>query len=119
MQNLNITSKSIKYEDDLLIYREVNKDYLEEGLKEVAEDLICISNSYQDNGLSINFDKTSFMILKNSSNDTAPDTLSLNCVAKIAKVKEKKYLGIIFDENLNFKMQFETLIDKLRLIESS
>lgn len=113
MQHLNLSSKTVKYADDLLLFKNVDKEELEEGMKEIANDLILINNYYNDNGLSINFKKTSFMLLRNSLKDKMPESICLNDTTTISIVKEQKYLRIILDENLNFKQQFETLIDKL------
>lgn len=113
IQYLDIAAKNIKFADDLLIYSVVDKTDLISGINSISNDLSLINEYYSDNGLSINFRKTSFMILSNTEMPNAPESIYINGTIRIDKVKEQKYLGIIIDDNLNFKSQAEELIGKI------
>jgi len=113
LQYLELDAKTIKFADDLLVYKSCSKNNLEAGLDKMSSDLERINEYYKNNGLTINFNKTSFMILRNCINENVPEMIKLNGNEAIKRVQEQKYLGIIIDENLNFKSHHELLIKKL------
>jgi hypothetical protein len=117
MQYLSLSSNCIKFADDLLLYKSYKKKDLLEGLDCLKDDLNKLNGYFLSNGLTINFSKTSFMVMKNSDKDVIPDIIQLdeddNDVKLIHRVDEQKYLGIVLDNNLNFKAQHAVIIDKL------
>jgi hypothetical protein len=114
MQNLSLSSNCIKYADDLLMYKSCNKDLITEELASiVGRDIKLLEEYFIKNGLVINFAKTSFMILRNSCVSNLPYEIELNNGARIVRVEQQKYLGIMFDEKMDFKLQCDALLDKL------
>ena len=87
--------------------------------------LNIIYKCFSELGLTINFDKTTFMKL--SINKTTNDDLSLiihNCnnqlicnmqnCKRINQISKIRYLGIIIDNNLRWNLHINNLVGKLR-----
>ena len=77
------------------------------------EELSKISNWMRVNKLSINIDKTKYMIF-HSPRQKIPSNIKLYLDnEEIEQVDNIKYLGIIFDNNLNWKCHLSTLSKKI------
>jgi hypothetical protein len=114
MQNLDLSSNCLKYADDLLLYKRCNKDSVTDDLELfIGSDLKKLANYFVSNGLGINFDKTSFMILKNASISNLPSTIKLSNLVEIHRVDQQKYLGVWFDDEMSFKLHCYAILDKL------
>lgn len=113
MQNLNLQCDSIKYADDLLLFKRCNNSNFSEDMKVMGNDLMALNNYFTSNGLSINFAKTSFMIFKNANNVILPQEITTCSGIKIERISSQKYLGVIFDEKFDFNLQCDALINKL------
>jgi len=113
MQYLPLNAKCMKYADDLLLYNSYKKVELQEGLGKLKDDLLKLKDYFIANGLSINFNKTSFMVMSNGVSELIPAEIQLSDNDKIDRVSEQKYLGVLLDDKLNFKPQHSLLINKL------
>jgi hypothetical protein len=108
--------KNIRYTlfaDDLVVYIAGKK--LELLIRVMQEALVALDTWCADNGLEINFDKTKFMIFsRNTRNDETNDALQVN-MHDIEKVSEFKYLGVILDPALTFKLHLHNVEGKVTL----
>ena len=69
-----------------------------------------ISDWPTSNRLNLNYDKTCYMVFTPSNNDTVSLLLNLTLNSKkINKVSSIKYLGVIIDENLDWKPHIQSL----------
>ena len=92
--------KSILYADDTtLLYSHKDFKLL---IEHVNNELVNISNWTKSNKLSINLNKTKYMIISNKYFDTNDCQVVLDDEV-IERVRNFKFLGVIVDENLNFK----------------
>ena len=74
-------------------------------------ELLKLSVWCRYNGLSLNSNKTKFMIFTNMTIDTVP-TIYIDGTS-IEYVSQFKYLGLIFDHKLSFSLQIDNLIKRL------
>lgn len=76
--------------------------------------LESLDNWCTDKDLIINYTKTQYMILSKTKTDINDATLYVICKGhKIERVRQFKYLGIIFDETLTFNDHFNYVCKKL------
>jgi hypothetical protein len=73
--------------------------------------LFLLDNWCQNNGLQINYSKTEYMIF--SKKPCFTDRIISVNNSIISRVKQFKYLGVIFDEKLNFKSHAELVEAKV------
>jgi Reverse transcriptase (RNA-dependent DNA polymerase) len=99
------------FADDLAIY--ISGSNLETLTSDMNTILGEIDEWCTDNGLLINYAKTKYMIFQKTNRASSDSTplLSVKGIA-IERVDSFKYLGIIFDQNLNFKLHFEYIESK-------
>jgi hypothetical protein len=79
------------------------------------EDLENICDWFAANKLSINLSKTNYILFRNKTRirqNNIPN-LIINGI-EICKVDSTKFLGIVFDSNLNWSNQINNIINKLR-----
>ena len=108
-QNLKIA----QFADDTLSYLPT-KDFL--GFeKRVNKSLDQISQWINSNKLTINLNKSKFMLVGPSAiTDNQMLTFALNIQNQnLEKVKKCKYLGVIFDEKFNWKAHISHLTNRL------
>jgi hypothetical protein len=100
------------YADDTVIYYASNS--LDDIKKCINEDLKIINNWLQSNKLSLNTDKTEFMLVGtrqrlNTIKDNV-DNISININGvSIKKVNECKHLGVIIDDTLTWNHQIDNV----------
>lgn len=85
-----------------------NSNILEQ---QVNQELEKISTWFQDNKLTLNVEKTNFMLI-HRRNQPIELNLKLNGI-KITQKDQIKYLGIFIDEKLNWKPHINSCITKL------
>jgi len=103
------------YADDTVIYYASNSP--DDIMKCINKDLNIINNWLQSNKLSLNTDKTEFMLIGsrqrlNSVKESVDKiSISINGV-DIKKVHECKHLGVIIDDKLTWNQQIENVRKK-------
>lgn len=112
-----ITSKRIKFADDIVVYRNCKKEDIQTIINEMANEIIVMKEHFSRSGLILNSSKTKFMIFSKSQYIQLPNVLAMPNDVTINRVENLKFLGIELDENWNFKSQFSSLVNKL--IQSS
>ena len=103
----------IAFADDtnLILSSKNIKDLIKKANIEVEK----LNDYMSANDLIVNKGKSSYMILKPKNKKAIGTTETIKISGTdIMKVKEARYLGIILDDKLNFKEQFNKLIKKLK-----
>lgn len=111
--NLKCIGKIHSFADDTVIFYS-DKNW--QNIKQIIEnDFFQIKTWFDQNLLTINFDKTKYLSFTSySSNLPNMGTININKNIKISEAKNIKYLGIIIDTNLKWNLQIEYIIQKLR-----
>lgn len=102
------------FADDTILYIS-GTDYNQMCLK-MNRELDVIDKWLCKNSMQLNLDKTKYMILGKNYKLLGLNTLNCNITINnydIEKVKEIKYLGVIIDENLNFKKHCDYVLNKM------
>lgn len=108
---LKLNGKIQLFADDaVIIYEEKDYNSIE---KKTAEDLLMLFNWFAANKLSLNIEKTNYIIFKKKYGPEVSLQLEINN-EKLTQVKQVKYLGIVLDENLNWKSHIAKLSRTLR-----
>lgn len=105
--------KPILYADDTnLFYKHTN---LSLELPKINEDLQLLKTWCHNNKLTLNLDKTCYILIKNRQNPfhLPQDSIRLDDTA-LAESKNIKFLGITVDQNLSFKTHIANLVVKIR-----
>ena len=76
-------------------------------------ELYKLSNWFRVNKLSLNLKKTKFMVFKPSQKRVSYDIQLLINDYKLDQVKETVFLGVILDENLNWKSEISHVANKV------
>ena len=108
-----VLSKAGMYADDTHVT--VTSDSIEELFESAREEMMNISEWMRINKLSINPQKTEYMIIghpRRTNKISSHEPLMLNG-AEIKRVKETKSLGILVDEGLNWKEQYSKVKGKV------
>ena len=80
-------------------------------------ELLKVNDWLVANRLSLNVNKTKYMIFHNSQKDTSNFTLNLILNhGEIEKVGTFNFLGIILDENIHWKPHIENVARKLAIL---
>lgn len=95
-------------DDTILICRSTTRSELYETAN---EDFQKIQSWMNDNLLTLNMSKTNYLELKNTKHKLTQNKYS---IATINEVEHTKYLGIIIDNNCNWKKQINNVVTKLR-----
>ena len=99
----------VHFADDTTVYRSSRN--LPELLNGLNTDLNCISVWLRANRLTLNVDKSSYMFFGNITDGTG---LSLSiCNQELNIVHHVKFLGVLIDDRLTFKLHYEEVIKKL------
>lgn len=108
---LDISAHIQMYADDaILIYSCDTYDHLKASIQ---EDLITLDDWLYNNFLTFNADKTKLMLFKKSSQVTHQALDIIMNGTRIEEVIYVRYLGLIIDEELNWKQHHEFLRKKL------
>lgn len=103
--------KSKLFADDACIY--ISGKNCEEIIWKLNDDLERINTWLNLNKLKINIEKTVFMFLSNKVNKSENNINVKINNEQLTQVKETKYLGIIIDDQLNFKSNYNYIIKKI------
>lgn len=105
---LKLNGTLIMFADDAaLVYENANST--NEMYKQMQEDLNKINEYMYNNSLTVNEDKTVFMIFREKKNN---HTLNING-KQIKNVKTIKYLGLLIDNKLNWHPHIDHIIGKI------
>ena len=107
--NLNISSKTILYADDLVIY---NNNFDSDSLNQtINNDLDNFFAYTLGNKLFVNQTKCKYIIF-NKLEKISLHSINIDSI-NLEAVDEFKYLGITIDKNLKFKAQIQHIVGKL------
>jgi hypothetical protein len=96
---------------DTMIY--VEHGDIKEAAKIMNEELQKVTRWLYINKLKLNVDKTKYMIITNKKNN-CHDSIDIQIEgAKIQCVESIKYLGVLLDNKMNFKIMLTTYVRKL------
>jgi len=104
-------SRAVMFADDTTIYvtgRNVRFLY-----RKINEDLKKITQWFKDNSLSLNIEKTSYILFKNMNNRSNFNGNIYIDGKAIQKVNQTKFLGVYIDEHLNWNSHVQHLSLKL------
>ena len=103
----------ILYADDTNLFFEA-KD-LNDHIDKVNEELKNVAGWCVKNKLTINLEKTNYIVMKNHQNRKilTPKTIKLFDKA-IEQVNDAKFLGVVIDQNLTWRNHIELLLKSLR-----
>ena len=98
------------YADDTTLWH--SKDDVSKIYLKLQRDLTDLIEYFEYNGLTINLSKTEYIIFKLRRNQNNKGELIINGTA-LRQVTSTKYLGIIIDEQLNWKEHCEMLLSRV------
>jgi hypothetical protein len=105
--------KPILYADDTNLFYQSKNLLLD--IPKINQDLNALDDWCKYNKLTINLEKTNFIIIKNRQNPFSfPNSLLKISNTTIEETSCIKFLGITIDNNLSFKNHISNLISKLR-----
>ena len=111
LPNVSRHLKFYLFADDTNIY--YDSDTIEDLTKKVNNELKYVKRWLDANKLSLNIDKTNFVIF-HSSRNPIPLNIAIKIGKKhIAKVKYIKFLGVLLDEHLTWRYHITELSKKL------
>ena len=102
-------SKTILFADDMTIY--LTGPSPEQLITSANQELEQLHQWSVCNRLTINTDKTYFMLFTNKKTYYLPELELNNCI--ITKTDNLKFLGVTFDESMNFKCHINNLALKI------
>ena len=106
------TSKLIMYADDVcLMY---TSRYITNLVTNINEDLIQLNNWFDYNKLTVNTNKSNYMIFHSKHNKILSNTppIKIN-MQKLEMVQSSKFLGVILDDRLTWKPHVHQICKKL------
>ena len=102
--------KFIHFADDSTAYSSHNN--LHELVPRVNIELEKIDRWICANKLSLNTDKTSFMIFSNTTTQNSPSVRIRNTI--IEQCHKQKFLGVIIDDKLNYKEHINSISNRVK-----
>jgi len=92
--------KFVHFADDTTVFHSGSD--INDVIAEINSELLCVRDWLHCNRLSLNVGKTSYMVFTDRK---VQDNITDLCIADISvqRVSEAKFLGVVIDENLNFK----------------
>ena len=104
--------KSILYADDTLIYYTARTET--ELQDKINEDLNSLYQWLNNNLLTLNYEKTKFMIFANKKQPTLASTVDI-CIQtkKILQEKSLKYLGVTLTSDLTWHEHVDNIMSKI------
>ncbi len=115
-KNLPLKGRTKRFADDVVVYasfdpKSTNEDSI---LYQIRHDIELVQDYHDINGLSINPNKTKFMIFKQKQlKYKMDDKIETTRKDIIHKVTDHKYLGLVIDENLTFETHINKVIEKI------
>src|SRR6266516_2453522 len=85
---------------------------MDELIRVVNRELICLTDWFRINKLSLNIDKTNYMVFSGRSLTTSHQDIFL-CNQSVSKVQSTKFLGIEIDDKLSWKNHIQIVQKKL------
>jgi hypothetical protein len=101
----------VHFADDTTLFLE--GDNLNSVYDNVNAELVKVDEWLRCNKLSLNVDKTSFMLFSNRSKET--DKVVIMRGAPLNRTIESKFLGITIDDGLSFKVHINNVCSKLSM----
>lgn len=101
------------YADDTTLF--LSGSDINEMTKVVTQELISVANWIKSNTLTLNIDKTSFMVSHPLMSQTPNLMIIINNIL-IKQVNEVKFLGVTLDNLLKWKSHIDTIKTKLSRI---
>ena len=111
MPNISKKLKFYLFADDTSIYYEF--ETLNETIKQMNKELKLVKKWQDANKLSLNIDKTNYVIFHSTQIKIPPDVRIKIGNKILNRVKYVKFLGILMDEHLNWKYHITKLSKKL------
>ena len=111
LPNVSRKLKFYLFADDTNIYYDT--ETLDKLVKTVNIELKFVKRWLDANKLSLNIDKTNYVISHSTSSSIPPDTVIRIGKKHITRVKYVKFLGLLLDENLSWKYHLGELSKKL------
>ena len=100
------------FADDLVFY--IFSSNTADLIREASEILVSLNNWCELQDLSINFEKTKYVIFHKVQNKVEDDLPEIKCNGQlIERVPVFKYLGVHFDSTLTFQNHFEHVLSKV------
>ena len=106
-------SRASIYADDTNVT--IASDDIQRMIDNASQEMLNLSEWMRINKLSLNPEKTEFMIIGHplkAKHPSLPESLVLNN-CNIKRVTQTKSLGLIVDENLSWEAQFNCIMDKI------
>jgi hypothetical protein len=105
--------KPILYADDTNLFHESKN--LTADVSKINEDLTALDQWCKHNRLTINLEKTTYIIIKNQQNSfqMPPNLIKINNVT-LKGTDEIKFLGVIIDKHLSFKSHISYIEKNIR-----
>lgn len=121
--HININAKLLSYADDTVLY--AAGDTWSQVLDSLSECMTTLKHWFDNNLLTINYDKTYFVPFTSYINKLPTEDFILihevncspvtcNCTTVINKASSVKYLGIHIDSHLRWDIHINIIIKKLR-----
>ena len=107
--NIFDKAETILFADDMTLY--ITGPNPETLIATVNQELQKLNHWCLTNRLTINVDKTCFMLFSNKNLDTLPVLKINNSIIK--RNAQLKFLGVTYDENITFKFHTQILSQKL------
>ena len=98
-------TRLITFADDTTIYHSHKQSSI--LTNELHEDLIILSDWFRSNKLSLNIDKTNYIVFGDSNTKAVNDMRILISDQEINRVEYTKFLGLYIDQNLNWNMHIQ------------
>ena len=111
LPNVSRKLKFYLFADDTNIYYDT--ETLDKLVKTVNIELKFVKRWLDANKLSLNIDKTNYVIFHSTSSSIPPDTVIKIGKRHITSVKYVKFLGLLLDENLSWMYHLGELSKKL------
>lgn len=101
----------VLYADDTNLF--IEHEDLNKLAPKINSDLSKLTDWCKENKLTINIDKTNYILIKNHQNKFKfTESLSINNCT-ILQTNSLKFLGIIIDENMSFKSHIDNIISSI------
>lgn len=104
-------NKTVRFADDTIVIYEFED--AKEFTENVQHDMAIAVKYFEDNGMSLNVNKSNFIIFHSKKTPNLPNKISMNDGNSLIRVTTSKYLGVEFDEHLTFKNHLEKLSKSL------
>jgi hypothetical protein len=105
-----------RFADDIVCYKVFEPNEISSIESSLQADIEIIQDYHEINGMSINPNKTKFMVFTSNDKLQVPEAIATLRGEKIERVKSHRYLGGTFDEKLTFSLHIKSICSKIRPI---